>query len=112
MGARRHQARPTRVAELVWRANRPSGSRGLARTPVECVTHKSRAGAALELPGTGPSARHAQDPPFADNVPALSLGSEKGTTVTSTVGVVVTTYNHAHFLDEALASVFGQAAPA
>jgi glycosyltransferase involved in cell wall biosynthesis len=28
--------------------------------------------------------------------------------VTSTIGVVVTTYNHAHFLDEALASIFGQ----
>ena len=78
---------------------------------MECVTHESRARAALELPGPGPSARHAQDPPFAANVPALSLGSEKGTTVTSTVGVVVTTYNHAHFLDEALASVFGQHPP-
>ena len=31
--------------------------------------------------------------------------------MTSTVGVVVTTYNHAHFLDEALASVFGQQPP-
>ena len=31
--------------------------------------------------------------------------------MTSTVGVVVTTYNHAHFLDEALASVFGQHPP-
>ena len=28
--------------------------------------------------------------------------------MTSTVGVVITTYNHAHFLDEALASVFSQ----
>ena len=86
-------------------------SRRMARTPVECGTRESRAGAALELPGTGPSARHPQDPPFADNVPALSLASEKGTTVTSTAGVVVTTYNHAHFLDEALASIFGQQPP-
>ena len=28
--------------------------------------------------------------------------------MTSTVGVVITTYNHAHFLDEAMASVFSQ----
>ena len=63
---------------------------------------------ALELPATGPSPRHAQDPPFADNIPALAVISEKGTTVTSTVGVVVTTYNHAHFLDDALISIFSQ----
>jgi hypothetical protein len=57
--ARGDTARPTRLAELVWRANRRSCSRGVARTPVAGGTRESRTGAALELPGTGPSARHA-----------------------------------------------------
>ena len=108
MGARRHQAWTEGLAELVRRANRRSGPQGVARTSVECTPREGGARAAVELSGTRFTARHAQDSALLENVIGISFAARKGTAVTSTIGVVVTTYNHAHFLDEALASIFCQ----